>query len=141
MADKELQLFLKGELQQRQARRRKKPSHNEDNLQIACVKWFDLQYPTLATLLFHAANGGSRNAIEGAKFKRMGVRRGVADIIFLLPNKSYPYLVIELKDRNKGRQSREQKEWQKQVEKAGGKYAVARTVEDFMTTINEYMNN
>ena len=141
MADRELQAFLRGELQERQIRSRRKPSHREDTLQIACVRYFDLEFPTLSTLLFHPANGGSRNAIEGAKFKRMGVRRGVADLIFLLPNTQYPFIVFELKDGDRGRQSKEQKEWQKQVERVGGKYVVVRKIEDFMKTINEYMND
>ena len=133
-------MFLKGELKARTARR-KKPSHNEDNLQIACVKWFGLQYPALAFLLIHPANGGSRKMLEAVRFKKMGVRAGVADLLLLVPDSDSPFLCLELKDGERGRQSREQKEWQKLVESVGAKYVVVRTIEQFISTIKNYLEN
>lgn len=53
----------------------------EDSLQIACATYMRAQYPN--ALWFHSPNGGSRNAIEAAKLKQMGVRPGVSDIIIL----------------------------------------------------------
>ncbi len=63
----------------------------EDALQIAVANYLNLQYPSV--LWFHPPNGGSRNAIEGAKLKRMGVLKGVSDVIILHKNN----LALELK--------------------------------------------
>lgn len=51
----------------------------EDSLQIAVADYLRLQYPYV--LFCHIPNGGSRNAIEGAKLKRMGVKGGMPDIM------------------------------------------------------------
>lgn len=87
---------------------RKKPKHEEDDLQRACVCWFDLQYPQYRLRLHHSPNGGKRNAIEAAKFKQMGVRAGFPDLLLLISNKYYPFMGIELKTKT-GRQSDYQK--------------------------------
>ncbi len=55
----------------------------EDSLQIACATYLRAQYPNV--VWFHSPNGGSRNRIEAAKLKQMGVRPGVSDIVILEP--------------------------------------------------------
>ena len=110
----------------------------EDRLQIGCVRWFSLAYGNYARLLHHSPNGGSRNAIEAAKFKQMGVRAGFPDLILLVPKKGYHALFVEMKTRT-GRQSEHQKEYQSAVEKMGYKYAICRSVEDFIKVVDEYM--
>lgn len=112
----------------------------EDRLQSACITWFRLQYPHLRMLLFAVPNGGSRNKIEAAKLKATGVTPGVADLIFLLPRQGFNNLLIEMKTPT-GTQSPDQKDWQKVAESAGSKYVVCRTVDDFMQTINQYLEN
>lgn len=114
--------------------------HLEDQLQIACVRYFDYMYPKISHLLHHSPNGGKRNLREAARFKTMGVRPGFPDLILLLPNSEYSYLCVELKIA-KGRQSELQKEYQKLVEKNGGKYCICRSVDDFIKTIVEYTKN
>ena len=59
--------------------------HKEDDLQMACVRWFDLQFSVLSWALFHVPNGGFRNRHEAARFKAMGVRSGVPDLLLLIP--------------------------------------------------------
>ena len=122
--------------------KRHRPSHDEDRLQIACRTWFDLQYRDLSLLLHHSPNEGLlvKQAKDGAKRKAMGVRAGFPDFIFLLPNKEYPYLCIELKT-EKGRQSDGQKAYQQAVEEHGGKYVIIRSIEEFISAINEYLKN
>lgn len=112
----------------------------EDRLQAGCVTWFRLQYPKFQKLLFAVPNGGSRNKIEAAKLKATGTTPGVADLIFLYPSGPYPFLCIEMKI-STGRQSPEQKDFQKQVQEAGGKYDICRSLEQFMQTINNYLKN
>lgn len=83
---------------------------------------------------FHVPNGGSRNVIEAAKLKRMGVRAGVADIVLLIDGKSY---FLELKAR-KGRVSPDQKAAQSLVERAGGTYAVAWGIDEALATLETW---
>lgn len=114
--------------------------HEEDNLQIACVKWFNLQFPGIAKLLHHSPNGGRRNAREAARFKTMGTRAGFPDLILLLPSADghFRLLAIELKTKT-GRQSEHQKEYEQLIQEHGGKYVVIRSVEGFIDLINEYL--
>lgn len=111
---------------------------DEDDLQRACVCWFDLQYPQYRLRLHHSPNGGKRNAIEAAKFKQMGVRAGFPDLLLLIPNKYYPFMGIELKTKT-GRQSDHQKAYQKEFDSIGAKYVVCRSLEEFIEVVNGYL--
>lgn len=113
--------------------------HIEDQLQKACVRWFDLQYPRYSKELVHCPNGGKRNAIEAAKFKQMGVRAGFPDLILLVSNRFYPFMGIELKT-SKGRQSEHQKEYEYEFSRIGAKYVVIRSLEEFIDIVNAYMD-
>ena len=113
-------------------------SHVESNLQKSCVKWFRLTYRKYKHLLFAVPNGGARSAITGAILKAEGVTRGVADLLLLVPNKKYHGLCIEMKT-PKGRQSPEQKQWQKAVEDQGYYYAVCRCFDDFYNLVEWYL--
>lgn len=110
----------------------------EHNIQVACVRWFNLQYPQYRGLLFSVPNGGARNLVTAAKLKAEGVVAGVADLLLLVPKQWAFALCIEMKT-TKGRQSPEQKEWQAKVEGEGYRYAVCRSIEEFMDTINDYL--
>ena len=108
---------------------------SEDALQQKCVFWFHNEYPELRGLLFHVPNGGFRNAREGAKFKKIGVVPGVADLIFLYNKTAY---LIELKDET-GRQSRKQEEWQKKVTEERYFYFIIRSLVGFQARIKDIM--
>lgn len=112
--------------------------HTEEDMQIACVRWFEAQYPKLALLLHHSPNGGRRNAIEGARFKAMGTRKGFPDLMLCYPAKHYHALFVELKTKN-GVQRVSQKIWQERAEWAGYKYVICRSIESFITEINTYL--
>lgn len=114
--------------------------HLEDQLQKNCIRWFDYQYPELKKRLHHSPNGGRRDNIEAAKFKAMGVRPGFPDLLFLHPNRFYPFMGLELKT-EKGRQSEHQKEYQKTFEEIGAKYVIVRSIEEFMKEINSYLED
>jgi hypothetical protein len=67
---------------------------SEDDFQIAVARLLDAS----GLYWFHCPNGGSRNAREGAKLKKMGVKAGVPDIIILDTTKDLGKgLCIELK--------------------------------------------
>lgn len=111
----------------------------ESRLQIACVKWFRYQFPKLAMLLNSVPNGGARSAVTGAIIKAEGAVRGVADLELNIARGKYHGLKIEMKT-PMGRQSPHQKQWQKAVEAQGYKYAVCRSVDEFMKEITNYLN-
>ena len=119
----------------------------EHNIQCACVRWFNLQWPQYRGLLFAIPNGGARSKATAGKLKAEGVVPGVADLILLVPTKYrvnayleaiFPALCIEMKTSN-GRQSPEQKEWQAKVERQGYRYAVCRSLDEFMAVVNGYL--
>lgn len=114
--------------------------HLESHLQIACVRWFKLQYPTLAQILCAVPNGGSRNKLEAVRLKMEGVTAGCSDLLLLTPRNDYGCLCIELKTEEKSsRQSESQKQWQKATEQAGNKYVICRSLDEFIIAINQYL--
>lgn len=81
----------------------------EDQEQRTVAQFLDL----LGFRWAHPPNGGSRNVIEAKKFKGMGVKAGIPDILIfdIPPGSDYKGVAIELK-RLKGRRlSDEQREW------------------------------
>lgn len=127
-------------------------NQDEHKLQCACVQWFNLQHRDLRGLLFAVPNGGARSKATAGMLKAEGIVPGVADLILLVPKRvkvlsAFPNeawwhtihaLCIEMKTA-KGRQSPEQKAWQAIVEAKGYQYAVCRSFDDFVRTINEYL--
>lgn len=113
--------------------------HIEDTLQKNCVQWFSLAYRPYYLLLHHSPNGGKRNAIEAAKFKAMGVRAGFPDLILCVARGKYHGLFVELKTA-KGRQTDNQKYFQKALEAQGYRYEVARSLDEFRRIVTQYMN-
>lgn len=110
----------------------------EHRLQCACVKWFRLQYPGLAMLLFAIPNGGARNAVTGQRLKEEGVVAGVADLFLSAPNSESHGLYIEMKTA-KGVQSPSQRSFQAAVEEQGYVYAVCRSFEEFRGCMEAYI--
>lgn len=131
-----------------------KKVQREGQLQIACVRWFRLQYPAFSTLLFHPKNeadgatSGKKIAINAAA----GVVPGVPDLILALPsykngkngyfNKGteiFYGLGIELKYGKTNNQTAHQKRFQGYWQCAGYKYALCRSLEDFIKVVRDYM--
>ena len=126
---------------------RRKPRHEEEDMQRAIVRWFRYQYPN--HLLVHCPNGGARSKKEGAIFKAAGVTAGFPDLFLYAPKTittadHSPYcetihgLAIELKT-DKGKQSPEQKAIQAQLEAQGYRYLVIRSFDEAVTAIKEYL--
>lgn len=72
----------------------------EDALNVAVANYIRLQYPSV--FFAHLPNGGSRNIIEAVKLKRMGVRKGMPDLMlfhrkYFKDKSTYAGLFIELK--------------------------------------------
>lgn len=96
-----------------------------------CKQWLDKSGVWDRLLIFHVANErkGSIGAIM--HFKRLGVRKGVADWLAFPPGRA---VAIELKD-DEGTQDGEQARFQRKWEAAGNTYFVVRTLEEFQGVI------
>ena len=132
--------------------------HEESNLQIQCVTSFRARYPQYAMLLTHPINEGSghtsRDRMRQGIHKAEGAVAGVADLLFFMPAEyrrpvpadgiewTIPYngLGIEFKTQ-KGRQSQEQKDFQKMFEAAGYKYIIVRSREEFDNEMDDYISH
>ena len=120
---------------------RKRPGHEEQKLQMACVKWFELQYPWATGLLVHPMNEGMAGGrVRGAIGKAMGQRKGVSDLLLLLPSweYNYSYLAMELKTKT-GRLSADQRVFLCRAGAAGARVAVIRSVKGFVKEVKRYM--
>lgn len=107
-------------------------------MQISCITWFRLAFPQYAYMLFSVPNGGARNKKEAGILKAEGVVAGVSDLILLTPRQGKGALCIEMKTRT-GTQRLSQKIWQEEAEKAGNKYVVIRSFDEFKACIEDYL--
>lgn len=132
-------------------------NNKESRLQQQCVYWFRVQYPQYARLLTHPINEGSDHTSQDRRrqaiHKAEGTIAGVPDLLLFVPADyivpvdehttvkahSYHGLGIEMKTKT-GRQSQEQKDFQKMYEAAGYKYVVVRSLDDFKNVVNEYLS-
>lgn len=103
----------------------------EDQLQATCFLWHWNNFHNERGLLFHVQQK-ARNAIEGNRFKAIGVVSGVSDMIYLKPG-GRPIL-IEMKTET-GHQSAAQKEWEATARSAGYEYVICRSFEQFQQII------
>lgn len=99
----------------------------EKGLQLHCHQWLVKSGLWGRLLIFHVANERRGGFGVHMHFKRMGVRKGVADWLLFIPGRN---VAIELKDED-GEQDEEQVTFQRQWEACGNAYFVARTLEEF----------
>lgn len=99
----------------------------------ASVKWPELD------LLYHVPNGGSRNAIEAARLKAQGVKKGVPDLCLPVPRGDYHGLYIELKRQKNGVLSADQKQWIKSLRDQGYMVEVCRGFQEAANVIEHYL--
>lgn len=112
----------------------------EHKIQCAIVKWFYYAYPALrGGLLFAVPNGGHRNIQTAARLKAEGVTSGVSDLLLLVPKREYHGLCVEVKT-PVGRQSDNQKNWQRAIEAQGYKYSIVRSLDEFAELVRWYLN-
>ncbi|WP_321331833.1 VRR-NUC domain-containing protein [uncultured Bacteroides sp.] len=120
-------------------RKKKVVKHEEADMQAEFFRQVKILFPKLPEkLLFAVPNGGSRHKIEAANMKRQGVKSGIADVILLIPKKGYASLCIEFKT-STGRQSDEQKEFERQASSCGSKYVIVRSATEAIKKIQEYL--
>lgn len=129
--------FLKLEKQKQQP---KKHGDEEHRIQCACVRWFRIAHKPLAGLLYAVPNGGKRDRISAAIMKQEGVLAGVSDLNLDVPSGKHHGLRIEMKTK-KGRQQLTQQRFQHDVERQGYKYVICRSLEEFVSIIDNYLSN
>lgn len=93
---------------------------------------------------FHPPNGGSRNVIEAVALKRQGVRKGVSDVILLVPSSGFHGLVIEMKKPIKKGESKpvvshEQQEFIERCRKFNYMAEVAYSCEEAVAITKNYL--
>lgn len=108
---------------------------SEARLQSDCFQWFHNSFPSQRQMLFHVQNK-ARNAIEGNKFKAMGVVKGVSDLILILPRR---VVFIELKTQS-GKQMPEQVDFQAKCQARGHEYRIIRSFKEFQEFIITKIN-
>jgi hypothetical protein len=110
----------------------------------ALVEWFR-RFRRDGVVFFHPSSGEERTkrvhpktgkvfCPGGTRLQRMGMRKGVPDLVIL---RSGRIMGLEVKSPG-GTLSREQKEFRVEWERAGGIYAVARSVEEGRALLEEW---
>jgi hypothetical protein len=125
--------------------------HEESKLQQACVKWFRLQYPMYARLLFAIPNGGARDKVTGSLLKAEGVVAGVPDLMLakqkwtidtdegdVIHQWESNGLFIEMKAPG-GKVTPRQAEMHKLLTAQGYEVAVCWSFDEFKQTIEDYL--
>lgn len=118
---------------------KQKRDNPEARIQAEFFKQVPLFFPKLPSkLLLAIPNGGSRNIIEAKNLKAQGVKSGVSDVLLLIPKRGYACLCMEFKT-PVGKQSDEQKLFQKETESVGNKYVVVRSVKEATDILRWYL--
>lgn len=114
---------------------------SEDTEQEVVIQWARMnsgKWPELS-LLHHIPNGGSRGKSEAARFKRMGVLAGVADLHLPVARGPWHGLYIEMKY-GEGRLSNSQKDFLKLAAEQGVYCIVCYSAEDAIEVIRQYVS-
>ena len=102
------------------------------------IEWAKPKYPALWNT-FHIPNEGRRSLRYGREMVAQGMRSGVPDIFIASPARQYAGLFIEMKRRDGGRLSNEQKHWLDRLNRAGYLAVVCNGWEEARNVILEYL--
>lgn len=112
----------------------------EDEEQAYIVSWAKInesRYPELK-LLYHIPNEGKRSNREGARMKRLGLRRGVSDLCLPVARCGFHGLYIELKAQD-GKATAEQNEFIRDVLGQGYYARVCFGADEAVMVIEDYL--
>jgi hypothetical protein len=114
----------------------KKPYLFEDIMQADCFQWHWNTYPNERRMLYHVQQK-AKNAVEGARFKALGVVRGPSDLVLIV----YGMVIfIELKLPGKT-QHEEQIDFERKCTERGHLYLIIRSFMAFKYFINKLYNH
>ena len=106
---------------------------DEFTIQCAVVQHLML-YAAPDVVWFHCPNGEYRSKRTAGRLKAMGVRPGCPDLILICNGVSYG---LELKA-GKGRQTESQRAMESSWNAAGGRYAVARGLDEALSLLHSW---
>lgn len=112
----------------------------ESEKQIALfewAKWNYAKYPELK-LMYHIPNEGKRSVSTGARLKREGLKKGVADICLPCPRGKHHGLYMELKSED-GKASKEQIDFLYAVCKEGYSAHICYGAENAINVLKWYL--
>lgn len=124
--------------------KRRKPLNHEEKFHISVKEMLDRELPS-GIMYLHIPNA-PRSKTAGAKLKKMGMKRGAPDMLFLRARDDFQLaeaMAIELKtDKeehgSKGYLSQAQKDWRDEFIGIHGKYAVCRTLNEVREALTEW---
>lgn len=105
---------------------------------MALMQWAKLK-PQIRDLLIHIPNEYDGGVVGGFNRKRMGVKRGVSDLMLPLPTKTYHGLFIELKRQVGSKVTIEQQWWVDRMNELGYLAKICYGFDDARKTIEEYL--
>lgn len=107
----------------------------EQSFQQTVVQFIDRAAPGL--LFFHVPNSsGNRGARLGGIMKSMGLRAGVPDLVFVLPNAKIGFLELKA---GKGSLSKSQREFRDEAQERGCPWAEARTLTEVWDALEAWL--
>lgn len=110
----------------------------EQILQINIINWFKKEFSEYEKDIYHFANERKCSIIQGIQLKKMGVRKGVADLFIAVPKNNKCGLWIELKV-GKNTVSDEQMEFLQRQVTNGYAAFICRTLQEATLIITEYI--
>ena len=110
----------------------------EDKLQHSVVTYLKFQHP--GVLFTHVPNEGKRSTFERYKFKYLGARAGVPDLLIFHANKTHNGLAIELKI-GYNKPTEHQLKWLLELQNAGWASHCINDFDKCVDIINSYIKN
>lgn len=120
------------------------PVPNEHQEQMAFFQMAAVYFknmPELKYLLFAIPNGGLRNKIVALKMQAEGQKKGIPDIFCAIPKKGWHGLFIEMKKKEGGTLSKEQKEAIAFLREQGYRVEVAKGADNAFNILCRYLEN
>lgn len=116
----------------------------EYDIHVQFIQYLEVQYPNL--LFWHTPNNQELSFLDrikaiviAKKRQKLGVKKGVPDLFFPVPQKGFHGLFIELK-RKGGRLEKEQKQMIKRLEDNFFKVDVCFSLDQAINCLDDYLN-
>ena len=109
--------------------------------QKALFEWAELakgRYPVLE-LMYHIPNEGRRSLTVGRSLREQGLKKGVPDICLPVPSHHFTALYIEMKRRDGGEVSKQQRGWIAALNRVGNLAVICNGWEEARNVILEYL--
>ena len=120
--------------------RQQREKRTEDGEQEVVIQWAAIVSHARPELLnlYHVPNEGKRSKAEAARQQRLGLRRGVPDLILDYPKGIYHGLRVEMKVKP-NKTTTDQEAWLERLERAGYFVAVCYSAQEAIETIQAYI--